>query len=153
MIRRSAIPRVSKKREAREGKLYSTLAKPKKPIKPRNAKRSKKNFERAYGGKAYRDFVVSLPCIIADQHECAGPMDPSHVKGGGVGYKGDAEWLVPKCRKAHDEYHDHGRATFEAKYGVDVKALAQMTRAQWAFECARRSGAAALSVSETLTGE
>ena len=49
--------------------------------------------------------------------------DPSHTVNNGMSSKGPDSSCVPLCRKHHREY-DAGRKAFEAKYAVDMKALA-----------------------------
>lgn len=55
-------------------------------IRPVNAKRRKKNFQRAYGGEDRVLFVKSLPCVVPNRggwHH-SGPIDVTHIQGGGV---------------------------------------------------------------------
>lgn len=49
--------------------------------------------------------------------------DPAHTQNNGLSSKGPDSSCVPLCRKHHQEY-DAGRAAFEKKYGVNMKALA-----------------------------
>jgi len=91
----------------------------------------------------YRRFLASCTCVIAmlPWQEADGvgvsredfcknaypikgnPNDAAHTQNNGMGSKGPDSSCVPLCRKHHDEY-DAGRAAFEKKYGVDMKALA-----------------------------
>lgn len=60
-------------------------------------------------------------------HECDGRMEAHHVReetDGGVGMKPSDEFTVPLCSVAHMELHSKGEATFQAKYGVDLLAIA-----------------------------
>lgn len=79
-----------------------------KRIKPRNAKRAKKNDQRATGGKKRRDFVASLPCIVCN----AVPSEGAHIVTGGMGRKADKEFVAPICFMHHqggtDSLHKMG---------------------------------------------
>ncbi len=65
------------------------------------------------------------PCRGADNLECVYlQTDPAHTgKVNGMSSKAADSTCAPLCRKHHDEY-DSGRTKFEAKYRVDMKALA-----------------------------
>lgn len=49
--------------------------------------------------------------------------DPAHTINNGMRSKGPDSSCVPLCRTHHAEY-DSGRAAFETKYGVSMKAEA-----------------------------
>lgn len=70
-------------------------------------------------------FVRSLDCCIEG---CRGsPVQAHHVRTAataGVGLKPPDTATVPLCHGHHRELHDRGRRTFEARYGVDLGALA-----------------------------
>jgi len=53
-----------------------------------------------------------------------GLAEAAHTQNNGLSSKGPDSSCVPLCRKHHREY-DGGRAAFEKKYGVDMKALAK----------------------------
>lgn len=42
----------------------------------------------------------------------------------GIGIKTDDRATVPLCRAHHEEGHQHGWRTFEAKHGIDLARLA-----------------------------
>lgn len=71
----------------------------------------------------------TFDCSIAGKHQCDGPIDPHHLTSGeGVdrvafGRSSDM-WVVPLCRKAHDEGGTKGWKSFEARYKVDLTKIA-----------------------------
>ncbi len=79
----------------------------------------------------YRRWCACEPCAIGDMDDwptsedgCDGfASDPAHTQNNGMRSKGPDSSCVPLCRKHHEEY-DAGRAAFEAKYRVDMRALA-----------------------------
>lgn len=89
-------------------------------------------FERVYGGAERADWMTLQPCILG----CPAPSVNAHVKTGGTSRKADARWIVPACAAHHDEMH-HGQQSFEAKYGVDLEALAHVYDARWEAYAAR----------------
>lgn len=55
-------------------------------------------------------------------------MHAHHVRvgtGGGTGAKPSDRFCVPLCGAHHHEGHQKGWKTFEAKYHVDLRALAE----------------------------
>jgi hypothetical protein len=44
--------------------------------------------------------------------------------------KPDDKYAVPCCVEHHREYHQHGRKTFEQKYGLDLLAEAELYAAR-----------------------
>jgi hypothetical protein len=84
--------------------------------------------ERIYGPTARREWVKSQPCAVSGQR---GQIVQAHAKGGGIARKADAEFVLPLLRTLHDELHQHGVKTFEAKYRVNLLALAALTEAKW----------------------
>lgn len=92
-------------------------------IKRANRARQQAEFVRCYGS---RSWVKTLPCLIADQHTCEGPIENAHIKGDGTSRKADARFIVPACRLAHrgtGGMHA-GIETFAARYGLDLEAEA-----------------------------
>lgn len=103
-----------------------------------NVARRKANHARAYGSK--RAWVVSLPCLVCGYRPC----QAAHVGNGGLSRKADAAWLVPLCGPMilgterpvlveghHAESHRTGVKSFATKYGLDLKAEAVRTEAEW----------------------
>lgn len=60
-------------------------------------------------------------------HECAGKIEAAHVRlgtDGGMGVKPSDSWTLSLCTAAHAEQHNIGEPAFQAKYGLDMKAVA-----------------------------
>lgn len=107
-------------------------------VKRRNAKRRKREWLRAYGSPERCDFVSSLPCVGC---RVEGNCENVHIKSGGKGRKADARFIVPGCHDCHhNELHAHGRASFEAKFGVDLDVAAAETEALWQKHVALTAG-------------
>ena len=90
------------------------------------AQRSKAEQYRIYGSPERQEFVRSLGCLI-----CGQPPELAHTKSGGMGRKADADTIAPLCNQHHGELHQHGAKTFEAQWGVDLKATAAYIEAKW----------------------
>jgi hypothetical protein len=73
-----------------------------------------------------RDFPVHRAFV--KRHACCVPgckntdIDPAHVKTRGAG--GSDAQIVSLCREHHSEQHDIGIDTFQAKYKIDLVAIA-----------------------------
>lgn len=72
------------------------------------------------------NFVRDHDCCVPG---CAGrPIEVMHVRtgtGGGMGLKPSDRWTISGCQAHHAEQHRIGEASFERRYGVDMKALAR----------------------------
>ena len=88
--------------------------------------RTKAEQYRIYGSPERQDFVRSLGCLI-----CGQPPELAHTSSGGTGRKADASTICPLCTAHHHELHQHGVKTFEAQWGVDLKASAAWIEAKW----------------------
>lgn len=109
-----------------------TPLKSKTRVKPVNAKRKKANWARAYGSDERVEFVASLPCVVQrPSSPCAGTIENAHVANGGRGRKADADRVAPICTAHHQELHQIGQQSFEARYGVDLKVAARITEMRW----------------------
>lgn len=61
-------------------------------------------------------------------HECKGRIEAHHVRlgtDGGVGLKPSDRWAVPLCVTAHRILHDEGQITFEKRWKIDLKEIAE----------------------------
>lgn len=76
--------------------------------------------------RQHLDWVRDLPCAACGQSWQ--PCDPAHVRRGtqgGTGLKPGDNHVVPLCSAHHREQHSIGEASFERRYGLDMKALAE----------------------------
>jgi hypothetical protein len=84
-------------------------------------------LDREYGSAARIAWVSSLPSVVSGQ----GPCVNAHTATGGLSRKAHHSSIVPLTVAEHDELHQHGQQTFEAKYQVDLRAEAAMVQATW----------------------
>jgi hypothetical protein len=105
-------------------------------LRPKNVKRRKSEFQRAYGSEARVEFVKSLPCIVGC---CLGliPVENAHIETGGMGRKADYTLIVPLCTAHHKMAHDHGHERLAQRYGIDLKAAAAETECRWLYHSNR----------------
>lgn len=127
----------------RAGSLHRTTTLPRRttpitrsPTKKANPKRKRSEFARCYGSIERVEWVRSQPSVIDGARPCVN----AHTATGGTSRKADAETIVPLTGRQHDELHRIGVASFEAKYGVDLAALAAHTERQWQAHLAASSG-------------
>jgi hypothetical protein len=75
---------------------------------------------------AHRAWVRRHRCSVPG---CARtPIECAHVRSGtgaGAGLKSSDKWTISLCVRHHREQHQIGEARFEARYGIDLKALAE----------------------------
>ena len=80
--------------------------------------------------KPCRSHVPDFRAWIREHGRCvvcrSRNVDPHHVRSRGAG-GGDRENIVPLCRLHHDEVGRLGRPSFEAKYRVELRAVAGLT--------------------------
>jgi hypothetical protein len=103
------------------------LVTPRRSVKPRNKERHAKNWTRAYDSPEFVAWIREQPSIVSGK----GPCVAAHSRTGGTRRKADACWNVPLTQEEHDELHDHGIKTFEAKYGVSLAFHAPLTWQRW----------------------
>lgn len=116
----------------------STLAAPTAPTLKRSAmkrggkirpkKRSAKETERIYGPTLFRSWIHRQPCVVSGVR---GNIECVHVVTGGMGRKADWTATVPMAGELHRELHRIGIKSFEAKYDINLVALAAKTRARY----------------------
>ena len=100
-------------------------------------KRRKKPRRGPMRCKAYMDWLTKGYCAIYASNpraillDCELPLDSAHTQNNGMSSKGPDSSCAPLCRRHHREY-DAGRKSFEAKYSVDMSALAA---AHWKRFC------------------
>lgn len=109
-------------------------------MKRRNPERAAKRRAEAFGEQA--GFCRMMPCAVcgnwgleryreyAMRHAerdfglaFTDVSDPHHVPTRGAG--GVDKDTVPLCREHHREWHDIGEQSFDAKYGVNLRAVAK----------------------------
>lgn len=76
---------------------------------------------------AHLAWIRSLPCRVGSR-ACGSITHAHHVRvgtGGGTGLKPPDRWAVPLCPRHHGEGHQTGWSTFEARYGLDLRAIAE----------------------------
>ena len=76
---------------------------------------------------AHLEWIRSLACAVPG---CRGKSEAAHVRqnsGAGTGLKPADKWAVPLCgpNGHHQEQHRLGHVAFDAKYGVNLRSLAQ----------------------------
>lgn len=106
------------------------------PMKRRNPERAAKRREKAFGEQAA--LCRTLPCVICSTEPTGveptlsewvaflaegHTSEPHHVPTRGAG--GVDKDTVPLCRTHHREWHDIGEQSFDAKYGVNLRAVAK----------------------------
>lgn len=99
-------------------------------LKPRNKERAAKRQAECFGEQAAKcRAMVCTVCgrwspdeLYRENVPFSTKSDPHHVPTRAAG--GVDKDTVPLCRTHHTEWHDHGGKTFEAKYGVDLRAIA-----------------------------
>lgn len=125
-------------------------------LKPRNEERAAKRLAECFGEQAALCRRLEC-CVCGKVHAEYGRRlmsddegsfwlfrkdvsDPHHEPPRSIGGKdGDT---VPLCRAHHDERHSIGRAAFERKHGVDLRAVAKAIREELARapSCAQDEG-------------
>lgn len=75
------------------------------------------------------EWIRSLQCSVSG---CLGRSEAAHVRmntGGGVGKKPGPQWAISLCHAHHLEQHSIGHREFDAKYGLNSRALAEQLAA------------------------
>ena len=78
-------------------------------------------------GRAQRR-ALDLAFTVGREPQIGRPVATEHIRtaaNSGLGMKPDDRFAVPCCFDHHKEYHNHGRKTFERKYGLDLLAEAE----------------------------
>ena len=102
----------------------------------RNAERERERHARNFGAEA--DAVRGMPCLVAivdNRTPCSGQeivygdeielgSEPAHIISRGA--SGGRFDIIPLCAHHHAEQHQHGVKTFAAKYGLDLRAEADL---------------------------
>ena len=76
--------------------------------------------------RPHLDWISTQQCVVPG---CmVRTCDPAHVRmntGAGTGLKPADHWAIPCCHPHHMEQHRIGHRLFDAKYGIDSRALAE----------------------------
>ena len=67
-------------------------------------------------------------CAIEGKHKCDSKIEAAHVRigtDGGTSIKPSDGWTIPLGSGAHREQHAIGEQSFEKRYGIRMKALAE----------------------------
>lgn len=91
----------------------------------RNRKSSE--FLRIYGPPGRVEWIKGLPSVVSGRSPCVN----AHTRSGGMGRKADYATIVPLTHEEHEELHRTGQRTFEARYSVDLKAMAEQVERRW----------------------
>lgn len=79
--------------------------------------------------KKHLDWVRTLPCVITGER----PVDPAHIRYAeraygkretGKGEKPDDKYVLPLCRRKHDEQHSMDERIFWARHALDPIKIA-----------------------------
>jgi hypothetical protein len=116
-------------------------------LKPVNPKRAKARKARDFG--PYADWIRQRVCIVEGSvwhhyqvyQRVPGPAywtEAAHVRSRGAGGRAEGN-LVPLCVMHHREQHEDGIQSFQARYGLDLRAIAASL---WATYQAQTEGTA-----------
>ncbi len=86
-------------------------------------RRGRARFRSYVPDKAYQRWVRGQGCLIHDSR-CSSVWDVAHVVSRGAG-GADRDNVVCLCRHHHEEQHRIGIKSFEQRYGVDLRRVAQ----------------------------
>lgn len=75
-------------------------------------------------------FVRGFNCVCSeiDPSGCGGKIEAAHVRrgtDGGIGSKPGDNWTYPGCSEHHAEQHRIGEQSFEKKYRLNLKQIAE----------------------------
>lgn len=102
----------------------SAMPKPSKPMAKRG-KKARSRWQEAFGEKSV--WVRSLGCAVGAG--CMGRVECAHTRSRAAG--GTSADTVPLCTLHHAEQHQTGILTFQARYGIDLYALAERLERLW----------------------
>ena len=72
------------------------------------------------------EWIRTLPCCVPGCRNR--PSQAAHVRigtGSGVGLKPPDRYTAPACYQHHHEQHQLGHRAFDAKYAIDMRAIAE----------------------------
>jgi len=129
----NAVPKPKTRKRAPKGLKRSRM----KSRGPRSKKSGRNLFPKSVRPE-YRDYIRGQPCILTGRfwwksgyawqichgHTCVGRIQSCHVTSRGAG-GADFANLYPGCAAAHHEQHAIGIKAFSARWGVDLKKIAE----------------------------
>lgn len=98
---------------------------------PRRSPRRRANPRGPARSPRYRAWIRSLPSAVSG---IEGPrrIEAAHTgNDGGTAHKASDYSCIPLTVEEHREYHQLGRARFEAKYGIDCADLVRRLNHAW----------------------
>jgi hypothetical protein len=96
-------------------------------LNPRNEKRRAREFRRTYHSLERVTWVHTRPCRVPG---CPNLAECMHIRTGGMGRKDSYTRIADICRDHHWEAHQ-GVATFQRKYGLDLRRIARELQEAW----------------------
>ena len=112
--------------------MKKTAIKRKVPLRKCNKPRQNKEFLRAYHSDAFVRFTRESKSVVSGHTPCVcAHVTPNSDGPSGMGRKPDAKWVVPLTDAEHKELHQHGRRSFEDKYGRDIELDAMTHWSRW----------------------
>ena len=87
-------------------------------------RRGRARFRGYERNEPYRQWVRQHGCLLAGQHECWGLIEFCHVTSRGAGDVDEGNGF-PACSRGHAEQHRIGIKSFERRYGVELRRVAQ----------------------------
>jgi hypothetical protein len=80
-------------------------------------------------GRRHLQRVAALPCSICGAEYNVQAHHPRGIMWAcGMGRKAPDDTAIPLCTVHHDEYHRHGRHTWEVKHGAHAEHLEKTVR-------------------------
>jgi Protein of unknown function (DUF968) len=96
---------------------------------PQRAPRRTRCFDRGPARNwKYRAWIRTLPSAVSGQEGCEAAHTGSD---GGMRQKASDYSCIPLTPEEHREYHQIGKADFEAKYGIDCATLVKRLNRDW----------------------
>jgi hypothetical protein len=100
------------------------------PLKRRKFKVESLGGSSMIRSPAHLKFVRGFCCSVAVKHgdSCGGKIEAAHVRigtDGGTSLKPSDCWALPLCSVHHAEQHRIGERSFETKYSINMKSLAE----------------------------
>lgn len=106
------------------------------PLKRRSQVRAPMKEKPRREFPSHRAWVRKFVCAAHASGECQGKIEAAHLRSGvpasesgGTGLKPHDKWIWPACEFHHQLQHRIGEASFQARYGLDLRKLCEMLQA------------------------